>query len=135
MRHETGRFPQFRRIRIHCVPGEEKGVKKRGQVSFFGHLLGRVVVSRPRQTALLRVQLSSPKGKPRLTLWRSELSSASVSTLQPHERQFRGHGDPRELLASGVRQPSGSEQTRNFIASPLRVQQNSHEPGSARRTA
>ena len=65
---------------------------KRGQVSFFGRPLGRVVVSRPSRTALLLVQLSSPKGKPRFTLWRSEFSSASVSTLFTHERQVLGNG-------------------------------------------
>ena len=47
------------------------------------------------RTALLQVQLSSPKGKPRFTLGRSEFSSASVSTLFAHERQFRGNaGSP-----------------------------------------
>jgi len=64
----------------------------RGQVFFFGRPLGRVVVSRPSRTALLLVQLSSPKGKPRFTLWRSEFSSASVSTLFTHERQVLGNG-------------------------------------------
>ena len=56
---------------------------KKGQVSFFGRPLGRVVVSRPRRTALLLVHWSSPNGKPRLTLRRTECSSASASVAPP----------------------------------------------------
>ena len=86
-------------LRPECVNMALQGIRSfkpvlkggRGQVFFFGLPLGRVVVSSPRRTALLRVQLSSPNGKPRLTLWRSEFSSASVSTLFTHERQFRGN--------------------------------------------
>ena len=57
-----------------------------GQVSFFGLPLGRVVVSRPRRTALLLVHWSSPDGTPRLTLWRSDFNSASVATLFPQDK-------------------------------------------------
>ncbi len=65
---------------------------KKGQVSFLGLPLGRVVVSRPRRTALLLVHWSSPNGTPRWTLRRSEFNSASVSALFTQERQFRGNG-------------------------------------------
>ena len=65
--------------------------EKMGQVSFFGRPLSRVVVSSPSRPALLLIQLPSPKGKSRFTPRRSEFSSASVSTLWPHERQFGGN--------------------------------------------
>ena len=83
------RNPRSRRDRRRPTNSWEE---ERGQVSFFGRPLGRVVASRPSRTALLLVQSSSPKGKPRFTLRRSEFSSASVSTLFAHERQSRGNG-------------------------------------------
>ena len=123
------------RFRLSCYAafhgpadsGEVKQAKITGQFSFFGLPLGRVVISRPRQTALLLVQLSSPNGKPRLTLRRSESSSVSVSTLYTHERQFRGN-----CGSSGVASQRRSSARRKRANAELHCQSSASSTKSAR---
>ena len=90
--------------------GQRKGAKKRGRESFhfrFGRPRECIVASSPSCLAVLIIQSSLPKGRPRCALDRRSSNSEALSGSLTHSIQFCGRPSATDSKSQQASRPVG----------------------------